>query len=484
MRAAWVVVLVLGGCRPPDRGERVAATTAPAPRAADTARSGELPESPGVYYTVRAAEDLASLEVEVCFVGARPERLEPPMAGARAYLARMTAGGREVACAEDGIGLAELGDCVRYEVDTAAVIRDGSAHDGAALVGDDALISPDFWLWMPVPRSDAVPLHARFVGPMEAAVPWPREARGSFPYRVPESLFAWRSQAAVGRLERSGVRMGEAEIDVVFLGDAFGDRREAVRAWVERSAQAGASLLGGFPVARSQVLCVPDGARRQSFGYAMRGGGASATLLLPTPPTDAELAADWSAVHELLHFALPSMPVSEAWFYEGVVTYLTAVARARAGMLTSRAAWWELLDGFVRGAATGTGVSLREESRTMHETHSYWRVYWAGAAIALEVDVDLHRRGKSLAALVGALARSDLDPTASFTGEDLYARIDALAGGGTAAATASRHLEATVFPDTADLSARLGVRLGAREREAVVDPRSPEAAVAAAIMGQ
>ena len=32
--------------------------------------------------------------------------------------------------------------------------------------------------------------------------------------------------------------------------------------------------------------------------------------------------------------------------------------------------------------ALGTGVTLREEAKTMHENRSYWRVYWAGAAMA------------------------------------------------------------------------------------------------------
>jgi hypothetical protein len=51
-------------------------------------------------------------------------------------------------------------------------------------------------------------------------------------------------------------------------------------------------------------------------------------LLVPDAPSDAALADDWTAVHELLHFSHPPMATSEAWFYEGVVTYLTPVARA------------------------------------------------------------------------------------------------------------------------------------------------------------
>jgi hypothetical protein len=483
----WALVLgaLLGSACRPDAGERVATSTAPPlaarplPSAAPSARAPA--DSPGIYYTFRAAEDLATMHVDVCFEGPRPERLEPPMAGARAYLERMTAKGHEVPCGDDGVRLDELGDCVGYDVDTAAVIRDGSSHDGTALVGDDALLSPDFWVWCPTPRSVDLPLYARFVGPVEAAVPWPREAHGEYTHRIPESLFAWKSQAAVGTLGHTPVDVGGAVIDAVILGEGFGERREAVLGWLERSARAGGALLGRFPVARSQVLLVPDGDRRESFGYAMRGGGPSATVLLASRPTDEALAADWTAVHELLHFALPSMPTSEAWFYEGIVTYLTALARARAGMTSERYGWWELLDGFERGTAAGTGRTLREESRDMDETRAYWRVYWAGAAVALMIDVDLRRRGKSLPALVSELAATNLDAARSFTGEEIYARIDELAGGGSARAAAARWLDGAAFPDTTELRARLGVTL-AKRHDALIDPRAPDAAITRAIM--
>ena len=41
-----------------------------------------------------------------------------------------------------------------------------------------------------------------------------------------------------------------------------------------------------------------------------------------------ELAKDWTAVHELFHFSTPPMATSEAWFFEGLSTYLTALARS------------------------------------------------------------------------------------------------------------------------------------------------------------
>ena len=47
------------------------------------------------------------------------------------------------------------------------------------------------------------------------------------------------------------------------------------------------------------------------------------------------------------------------------------------------------VEGFARGRKDGDGRALAIESREMHDTHSYQRVYWSGAALALLADVEL-----------------------------------------------------------------------------------------------
>ena len=78
-------------------------------------------------------------------------------------------------------------------------------------------------------------------------------------------------------------------------------------AWVEKSATAVSTYYGHFPVAEARVLIVPipgHGVRRgTAFGYR----GPALRLAIGTDSTEDDLAADWKAVHEMIHLALPDV---------------------------------------------------------------------------------------------------------------------------------------------------------------------------------
>lgn len=380
------------------------------------------------------------------------------------------------------------GDCVEYAVDLDGVFRAGSQIDGVARYADAALLSPDWWLWPPEPRGPEMPIRVQFADASGVAVPWPRDDENGPSFRVPESAFRWKSQAAVGALDRHRRHVGTTTLDVTLVGADFGAQTNAVVDWVHDAATVAAELLDGFPVSRGLVLVAADPARSgNTFGLALQGGGPTAVLLMPaTPPSAAALADDWTAVHELLHFTHPPMPAAEAWFFEGVVTYLTPVARARAGRIDARAAWTELFEGFDRGEhRSGTGRPLAEECRLMHRTGSYWRVYWAGAAVAFQWDVALHRRGRSLREGMAALAKAGLDPNRRWTGRDLMARLDAWCDCDLHTSIATPHLESATFPSLATLSDRLGiryVRTTGLDGVVTLDDEAPEAALRDRIM--
>lgn len=486
MRSRFVALVFLIGCAGPTRG------AVPAPKRLETGLTAPIasagaPKAPGYHYTFSIDEGLTRMEAEVCFVGGVPTRLAPPMGAAVPFVEAATHGDRALPSGEMGIDLRGVGDgdCIRYAVDLEGVFAEASGWDGVARVGDDALMSPDWWLWPPDPRPEGVPIRARFADGIGASVPWPVDEQEGFTHRIPESCFVWKAQAAFGQLEEHRVKIPTAEFDVAVLGDGFGARTGAVTEWVRNSAEVAAKLLGRFPVDRAQVLMVAD-ARRSSFGLALRGGGPTAVLLVPTEPSDAELADDWTGVHELLHFTHPPMTTSEAWFYEGVVTYLTPVARARAGDITERAAWTELFDGYHRGHhKSGTGLPLHEESRRMHETRAYWRVYWAGAAIALMWDVELHRQGRSLAETMRSLVDLHLDTSRKWTGRQLAAKLDATCHCDVHQRIAEQHLDRAEFPDLRPYADSLGIHYTpgkGLDGTVALDPRAREAALRHAIM--
>ena len=128
-------------------------------------------------------------------------------------------------------------------------------------------------------------------------------------------------------------------------------------------------------------------------------------LLISREASDREFPGEWVAIHEFLHHGMPFVDRDDAWLSEGFVTYYTEVLRARAGFRSERDSWSSLLAGFDRGGRSGTGQSLADESRQMHENFAYQRVYWGGAAIALLADVALREAGSSLDAAMRHLQR-------------------------------------------------------------------------------
>ncbi|MEQ9320865.1 MAG: hypothetical protein RIF41_17015 [Polyangiaceae bacterium] len=481
---AIVLSLVAAGCTPKvvKGNEPAEGSVTPTPPAA---------ASPEGNVTVRYRFDVKPdrLRAEVCFDRGVAERLVPPMSRAIPFLVGATHHGRDLEVEDGELSLATLqpGDCLEYAVDVEALLRRRSTWDGVGRVGDDLLLSPDWWLWVPEPRGSGTSIRARFDGGMEASMPWPRSG-GAYPFTIPESTFTWKAQGAFGRFEHRALTLRDAELSVTTVGDGFGERTGAVNAWLDRSAHAVADLLGGFPVSQAQVLLVADPDRHRSFGYALRGGGPSTALLLPSRPSQPLLDEDWTAAHELLHFSLPPLPTSDAWLYEGLTTYLTAVARARAGIISEDEGWWELLDGFERGSRVGTGVSLRKESEQMHDNRTYWRVYWSGAALMLQIDVELREQGMTLAEIVSRFAAQRPGDDHDWNAAEVVAQLSKLCGSEMPAEVVARHLDAKDFPDTTALRAALGVQLeaaraGKRAGKTVrYDDTAPNAAIRKAIM--
>jgi hypothetical protein len=123
-------------------------------------------------------------------------------------------------------------------------------------------------------------------------------------------------------------------------------------------------------------------------------------LLLNADARDEELVGEWVAVHELLHLGMPL--VADAWMAEGFVTYYTQILRGRLGVIPGvhpragespeiaqhRAALEKLCAGFDRRVGLR---SLASASADMHHLGGYGRVYWGGAALALDLDLSIRR---------------------------------------------------------------------------------------------
>jgi hypothetical protein len=425
---------------------------------------------------------LDRMDAEVCFHGRVPPRLEPQTARVREVitgLVRVRGGEvRPLAMGEHGVELAEVapGDCVRYAVDlartTAPELLAYRRRASAWRYGEDLVLSPDYYLLRPTGSLAHVALTARFDLPpgVNVLVPWPRldpaQAGTAGPYRIPSTSFTWRIHGALGRFDIDVVEAAGARLRVAVLGPGWQVERGALLAWLADAANVVAGLYDGFPEAEAQILVLPAPGARVAHGNVAQGGGPSVALMVGTEITAEAMRKDWVAVHELLHLGMPTVENGARWLSEGLATYYEPLLRARAGWITPGEAWEILHDGFQRGSARGSGRTLADESRDMGETHEYWRVYWAGAAIAMIADVTLrgHAGAPTLDEQMRAIRACCLHGTRTWTAEAL---LDAVATPGAApdlASVAARHVGKAAFPELGEVYAALGLRFDAQGR--------------------
>ena len=426
-------------------------------------------------YFVTLDPGLQRISVRVCPIGFRLARLAAPSPEAQALLAdnRFSSDAKRYAGFGDGVDLDDtrVGECVAYGVRLPERMRDAISFQR---VGQDLLISPDLWLWEPLPRPDApLRLHLDLPAGVQPALPWSPispvppsgvagDASPGFEFLVPNSAFAWRSAGAFVRTAPSQLAVPGADVRFFGLGAGFGSHDAALRAWLEAGARASATLYGPFPVRRALVLAVPRERKGPSFGMALRGGGPALVLLVDRAADAAALVTDWTATHEFLHLGVPRLPPEDAWLFEGLATYYAEVTRARAGIIGPERAVQRLLDGFQRGRSQASELTLREASAQMRERHEYVRVYWAGAALALMTDVAARRAGgPSLDDALRAFAACCADTEREWNAERMLARVDQSLGAPQFAPVARRWLDRRDFPELEPLLGELGVSVGA-----------------------
>ena len=418
------------------------------------------PDGTDFHYAVRADPELDRLDVTVC---------------GRSRIDRLVAVEGRVVSADR---LAH-GECVRYDVDldeAADSARWGHASEGVVLLPSSA------WLWRPAPRDDDATATVRFELPPGAAVsvPWPGD---SGVYTIDETAFRFLAHTAFGSFETDAVEVAGTPVAVARLPGELAIDDADVRTYVQRAAEALTTMYGAMPVPRLQVLVVPvgPGSDPVAFGHVGRGGGSSVMLLVRSSASLDALLADWVAVHELSHLAMPFVRREDAWISEGIATYYQEVLSARAGLQSETDAWRAIDRGLAAGRRGGSGRTLRRESADMYRTFAFRRVYWGGTAFALDLDVSLRREGSSLEVLMRDLTAAGRGQLRAWSAEGVLAVMDRAAGSDLPSRVAERHLASRDIPDFDALYARLGI---ARTEDGSIrlDPSAPDASIRRAIM--
>lgn len=449
------------------------------------------PTLQGLRYVVRVhTNGIEQLDVSLCFDGPPPRELVYGTRNAARFLrdAHMLQGGSQALALQDGVlQLPPLaaGSCLAYTIDVQAALDFDALM--LAYPGDGALLlGTELFLWRPVKRSPSLQSTLRFELPegVQVSVPWHEDPARAGTFQLDERAFAFTGHVALGRFDQHTLPVTGGTMRAIILPGFPAEASAVLTAWLQRSAIV-ASLPGAaFPVADAQVIIAPTSPSPFPihFGHTGRSGGASIVLFVPTDIGADALQADWIAVHEFSHLWHPFIRRDDAWLSEGLATYLQEVLRARAGLVTPAAVWQRLYEGAQLGRETTHDLS--EETRRMAFESNYRRVYWAGAAIALMIDVELRKASAGRLSLDGLLARLRREPAlylAGMSAQELLGHLDRLAGVRACEPIAARYTSGSL-PDLSALYRELGVIPGADASEVRFDAHAPSAALRDAIM--
>ncbi len=196
------------------------------------------------------------------------------------------------------------------------------------------------------------------------------------------------------------LHIGDAELQVDIASGDLDLPIDTLFDHVRSAASAVASYFGRFPVTRARVLLIPVPARSgvlqgttwgDSFGVP-----AFTRIRIGQHTTPADLAADWTTTHELVHMAFPSMPEQQHWMEEGIATYVEPIARVEIGELTAEQIWSDMVRDMPKGEPTPNDLGL-------DHTHAWGRTYWGGAMFCLVADVEIRRETHNRKGLRDAL---------------------------------------------------------------------------------
>lgn len=281
---------------------------------------------------------------------------------------------------------------------------------------------------------------------------------------------------AFDQLPKTHLRSGSSDLIVAFAPGSMDLDQERVRKWIGQRADIVAGYYGRFPVDEARILVIPINGSGVRSGTSYGWRGAALKVYVGESTTEEELAEDWILVHEMVHFAFPSMDDAHNWMGEGQATYIESIARAQAGDVNEQDVWWQFVNQMPKGQP-------RLGDRGLDFTHTWGRTYWGGALFCLYADVEIRKRTRNRYGLQDAL--SAVVAAGGVTTETWPIRQALQIGDRATGARALEELydQLRAAPGNIDLDqlwSDLGIRVGSSS--VTFDERAPFASVRQAMM--
>lgn len=386
-------------------------------------------------YVVSIDTPLTTLSVEACFPsGQVPTYLWARSDRAPEVLKQARFGDRTLKPRRSRLYLRGSSEsCVSYVSDLSAISSE-SGNRSASRVGRDLLTNSGLWLWRPANAGNFV---LRFELPQGASVsaPWDNVGpTGDTTFLVTPTMEDWSDYVAFGYFDVLPVNVPGSTFRLAVLDGEPAASLTDVQTWVREAGLAVASVTGQFPLPGPQVLVVPiaQGSGPVPWAQVKRGGGSAAHFFINQEKSLNRFLGDWTPSHEFSHMLHPYLGDGGRWVSEGLASYYQNVSRARSGQLSQRQAWERLHAGFERGRKASTRQPLADLIRTGAGRYNFMRIYWSGAAMALNVDVALRQRSggkQTLDTVLADFQKCCLPSTRSWRPREYMQQLDKLAGG-------------------------------------------------------
>jgi hypothetical protein len=212
-------------------------------------------------------------------------------------------------------------------------------------------------------------------------------------------LVPQRARAAQGDDEQPVIvtlSLTGGEIEVQFAPGFDETVRELALHWVRGSAAAVIGYFGRLPVPQLELLLQPVDGTGVHSGVSYGEPSALVRIRLGHASGSEAFRDDWILVHELVHLAIPRVAPAHAWLHEGLATYVEALARGRAALISAAAVW----GGWRRSMPQG---QPQPGDRGLDHTPTWARTYWGGALFCLLGDVRMRQHGSTSRGLQQAL---------------------------------------------------------------------------------